>query len=248
MGIWAGIKYALNSTLGTSGFKSLDKLILLYLYPELSSNIVEYAEPGNYKIVVPPNVTQIKVTACGGGGGGQYGRGQASSAGGGGGAAIKDTIYTVTPLQLLEITVGERGTAGNFENTEPIAATNGGTTVISNIVTLPGGMAPLDTSDGERRKGGKAGGAGGGDGGNQGSDGKAGLSAGGKTGTDYYDKGGGGGGSLGIGGNARGASPSFTDGEKGGGGAGGGGGSSSNNRSNGTNGGSGYVKIEFIGW
>lgn len=27
MGIWAGIKYALNSTLGTSGFKSLDKLI-----------------------------------------------------------------------------------------------------------------------------------------------------------------------------------------------------------------------------
>lgn len=28
MGIWAGIKYALNSTLGTSGFKSLDKLII----------------------------------------------------------------------------------------------------------------------------------------------------------------------------------------------------------------------------
>lgn len=27
MGIWAGIKYALNSTLGTDGFKSLDKLI-----------------------------------------------------------------------------------------------------------------------------------------------------------------------------------------------------------------------------
>lgn len=27
MGIWAGIKYALNSTLGTTGFKSLDKLI-----------------------------------------------------------------------------------------------------------------------------------------------------------------------------------------------------------------------------
>lgn len=27
MGIWAEIKYALNSTLGTSGFKSLDKLI-----------------------------------------------------------------------------------------------------------------------------------------------------------------------------------------------------------------------------
>lgn len=27
MGIWAGIKYALNSTLGTTGFKSLDTLI-----------------------------------------------------------------------------------------------------------------------------------------------------------------------------------------------------------------------------
>lgn len=27
MGIWSGIKYALNSTLGTTGFKSLDKLI-----------------------------------------------------------------------------------------------------------------------------------------------------------------------------------------------------------------------------
>lgn len=30
MGIWAGIKYALNSTLGTDGFQSLDKMVTGY--------------------------------------------------------------------------------------------------------------------------------------------------------------------------------------------------------------------------
>lgn len=30
MGIWAGIKYALNSTVGTSGFQSLDKMVTGY--------------------------------------------------------------------------------------------------------------------------------------------------------------------------------------------------------------------------
>lgn len=58
MGIWAAVKYALNSTLGTSGFLSLDKMIQAH-------GTQTFTEDGTF--TVPAGVTKILVTACGGG-------------------------------------------------------------------------------------------------------------------------------------------------------------------------------------
>ena len=87
------IKAYLNSTIGTSGFQSLDKII-----SELWGGVTEYATQGTYQFRVPKNVHSIKVTACGGGGAGSAAKGSASCGGGGGsgGAAIQ-RIFTVTP-------------------------------------------------------------------------------------------------------------------------------------------------------
>ncbi len=48
MGFWAGIKYALNSTLGTAGFKPLDKLIV----DNITSNIKVAASDIPIKVLV----------------------------------------------------------------------------------------------------------------------------------------------------------------------------------------------------
>ena len=64
MGIWSGIKYALNSTLGTKNFTPLDKLVTAH-------GVQEFTSSGTF--VVPEGVHKIWVTACGGGqGGGSY--------------------------------------------------------------------------------------------------------------------------------------------------------------------------------
>ena len=64
MGIWAAVKYALNSTLGTSSFLSLDKMIQAH-------GTQTFTEDGTF--TVPAGVTKILVTAFGaGGGGGRY--------------------------------------------------------------------------------------------------------------------------------------------------------------------------------
>lgn len=51
MGIWAGIKYALNSTLGTSGFKSLDKLIEDKINVAVAKFEPRVSEEGTKKVV-----------------------------------------------------------------------------------------------------------------------------------------------------------------------------------------------------
>ena len=59
------IKAYLNSTVGTSGFQSMDKLIT-----DTWGGMREYTSAGTYSLKIPDNVTVIKITACGGGGGG----------------------------------------------------------------------------------------------------------------------------------------------------------------------------------
>ena len=113
MGIWAAVKYALNSTLGTSSFLSLDKMIQAH-------GTQTFTEDGTF--TVPAGVTKILVTAYGGGAGG-------NNSGGQGGNRIIRKAYSVVPQTKIQITIGIGGTEGN----------DGGATVIGNLVTLEGG-------------------------------------------------------------------------------------------------------------
>ena len=113
MGIWAAVKYALNSTLGTSSFLSLDKMIQAH-------GTQTFTEDGTF--TVPAGVTKILITAYGGGAGGNHSGGQ-------GGNRIIRKAYSVVPQTNIQITIGIGGTEGN----------DGGATVIGNLVTLEGG-------------------------------------------------------------------------------------------------------------
>ncbi|QOE32747.1 tail fiber protein [Achromobacter phage Mano] len=104
----------------------------------------------NGSFTVPAGVTKITVSACAGGGGG--GGGAASQitgsyvggVGGGGGAgqSIVSTQYTVTPGQVIAITIGgggAGGAAGTVGGATAANGTAGGNTVIGTLVTLIGG-------------------------------------------------------------------------------------------------------------
>ena len=67
MSVWAEIKNALNSTLGTSDFLSLDKMIQAHGTQTFTSD-------GTF--TVPAGVTKILVTAFGAGAGGNHSGGQ----------------------------------------------------------------------------------------------------------------------------------------------------------------------------
>nr|DAU98908.1 MAG TPA: hypothetical protein [Bacteriophage sp.] len=125
MGIWAAVKYALNSTLGTSDFLSLDKMIQAH-------GTQTFTEDGTF--TVPVGVTKIWITACGGGASCNRGSSSNAAAGGQGGACIFKKAFKVTPGQKIPITIG-RG--GIYESTTGGVA--GNSTVVGNLVTLPGG-------------------------------------------------------------------------------------------------------------
>lgn len=115
MRIWEAVKYTLNSTLGTSNFLPLDRMIQAHGTQTFTSD-------GTF--TVPAGVTKIWVTAFGGGGGGKTG-----GAGGQGGDRVIKKAYSVTPKTNIPITIGVGGEENN----------DGGATVIGNIVTLAGG-------------------------------------------------------------------------------------------------------------
>lgn len=105
----------------------------------------------NGSFTVPAGVTTIYVSGCGGGGGGGGGAGssgQTSSVGGGGGGgggagqSVIRQAYTVTPGQVISITIGGSGTAGagsSSSNTGGTSGGAGGNTVVGALVTLTGG-------------------------------------------------------------------------------------------------------------
>lgn len=132
MGIWAEIKHALNSTLGTSSFTSLDKLLGTKI-ETVDTNVKglrgggqTFTSSGTF--TVPYGVTKIWVTACAGGQAGYYLAGASNIASGGaGGDWIVRRAYSVTSGSKLSITVGKGGTtSGAF----------GGSTVVGSLVTL----------------------------------------------------------------------------------------------------------------
>lgn len=267
MSDWAGIKYALNSTLGTEGFQALDAYISSAMSNILSGEITEYTEAGSYTYQVPAGVRVIYVTACGGGGGGAAGsnrnrNGYYGGGGGGGGAAVERHPIYVGNLETIDITIGKGGTGSQtFINlpsyTDEGDGEDGESTSIGSYLTLAGGKggkAKYDSQTNDRPEGGAAGGTGGGAGGygggpssgifsSAGEDGI--LGSGGATGNQKY-YGGGGGGSVGNGGNAghytsNNDSRFASDGQRGGGGAGAFGDGKGYYAGSG---GDGYVKIE----
>ena len=214
------IKAYLNSTIGTSGFQSLDKML------PAKSGTQTFTENGTF--TVPAGVTKILVTAFGAGGGGNHSGGQ-------GGARIIKKAYSVTPQTSIQITIGIGGTAGN----------DGGATVIGNLVTLEGGGSKKF-----KEHNGALGGAYGAKADTYSENGQdSPESYGGKggynrpsTGGDVYSGGGGGGAGFGRGGDGGDGDYSSESGKDGGIGAGGGGGGQ---RASSGSGGNGIVIIEW---
>ena len=63
---WEEIKYTVNSSLGTSDFKPLDKIIMESR--PMYSRLAVFYKGGSF--TVPAGITTIYITACGGGGAG----------------------------------------------------------------------------------------------------------------------------------------------------------------------------------
>lgn len=214
MSVWAETKNALNSTLGTSKFLSLDKMI-----KDTWGGMREYTSAGTYSLKIPDNVTVIKITACGAGGGGGAG-GSISDTnkyrGKDGGATIVGNLVTLA---------GGYGGDGGIANTMyPTVSVGNG--------SGRGGAGSAAQSDDDIKSNSY-----GGDGITDfpffGTGGKCTSSSG------SYRGGGGGGGSLGPGGNGGTSADPAASGNKGGGGAGGYGSSRSNTVGRGGSGGSG---------
>lgn len=263
---WARIKHALNSTLGTPGFQSLDAYVSNAISNILTGSTIEYDTAGKYTYTVPAGVRVIYVTACGGGGGGGAGsylsRSYYGGGGGGGGAAVVRYPLYVKNQEKISITVGSGGVGGeDFVTSSSINGDgeDGGDTQIASLI-LPGGKGGKTRASGptgSRVSGGASGGDGGGAGGmggssgsssssSRGTDGEDGITGAGGSAIDSIYYGGGGGGSLGNGGNAGASYQTDSDrvdmdGQKGGGGSGAYGNGA---RYYAGKGGDGYVKIE----
>lgn len=246
---WGEVKYALNSSLGTEAFMSLDKLIPYYIAYQSGIYVQEFTTPGNYTVNVPKWANSVKITAAGGGGGGGFSDDEHQGTGGGGGAAILNSIHDVSAIASLTIVVG-RGGRGGTEASSDNKSEQGGTTSIAELnITLIGGYGGKYAYTTSYNVGGAAGGTGGGAGGKTKSAGSNGIAGSGGTSNASEISGGGGGGSIGSGGDAavwinrtsterHGA----TAGVRGGGG---GGGAHTSNYGPAA-GGDGYVKLEFL--
>ena len=150
-----GIKAYLNSTVGTSGFRSLDKLLFT---PHGTQTFTS-----NGTFTVPAGVTKILVTVFGAGGGGYY------SAGGGGGERIIKKAYSVTPGTAISIKIGVGSTViGSLVTVAGGISGNG--TVPNTYKGTVGGRGKANGQDNFMAYGGKSGGDKGGGGGGAGYD------------------------------------------------------------------------------
>jgi len=116
-------------------------------YPTSNSNRNPYYAAGVNSFTVPSNVYRIYFEMVGGGGGsgGTYNpsSGFTWGGGGGGGGAFAAGYITVTPGEILTLTVGAGGANGITGGTSPTAGTTGSASSIvsgaTTIVTSPGG-------------------------------------------------------------------------------------------------------------
>ncbi|UNA00787.1 tail protein [Edwardsiella phage vB_EpM_ZHS] len=194
------------------------------LTTSMGARWARYLASGSF--TVPPGITTIYLTGCaaGGGGGGAAGNGgTATSAGGGGGGASGQVLinepYTVTPGQVIAITMGTGGAFGSGASVAVNGAAGGagGNLVVGSLVTLTGGGGGGGGVNSASNGSGGSGGTTGGARGMFGFDGGAGASGG--MGASSPFGGGGGNGHGGAGGGNTGGTNGYGYGSGGGGGA-----------------------------
>lgn len=101
-----------------------------------SFNFVAYTSSGTF--TVPPYVYKLKITAIGGGGGGgKHNNVNSALGGGGGGGGGLIKILSVTPGDSLTITIGSGGSGGSSYNQSGGNGVN--TTIVYNLITLTAG-------------------------------------------------------------------------------------------------------------
>ena len=185
------IKAYLNSTVGTSNFQPVDKLV-----NALWGNFAEYTTAGIYQFTVPNNVTVIKITACGAGGGGSSGNivSSAGKKGTDGGATIIGKYITVPggkggngiQPSVGTASAGDGSGKGGAGSKSSIVANGNGGDGIADFPFFGTGGVVINTGDSKR--------GGGGGGGSLGKGGNGGYSAQATSGV----RGGGGGGGYGL--------------------------------------------------
>ena len=114
---WSEVKYAINSTLGTEDFTSLDVLF---------GGCEIFTESGSFN--VPKGVRTVYLTACAAGGAGENGDGYSGGCGGDRGEYVIHRKIDTTSIDTISFTIGKGVEGGNGEST-----------IINNIVTLAGG-------------------------------------------------------------------------------------------------------------
>ena len=199
-----------------------------YFAYSLFTSLKKFTSDGTYTV---PNlgIFDLLVSAAGGGAGGSGGHGSNGSGGpgGGGGACIYLNKIRQSVGTNIKITIGSGGTGGK----RGYSGSNGGATVVGDIVTIPGGESGSNpsTNGSTGGKGGTPGGGSGGVGGTGNSNdyptaGENSIIPGGDGGAAFSSAygGGGGGGSYGNGGNGGDANNNGSAGTLGGGGGGGG--------------------------
>lgn len=136
------------------------------------SRITSYTTAGTYSFTVPDAVYRIhcRVVGAGGGAGGSA---SAKSGGGGGGGGYAEGVITVTPGQVISITVGAQGNGGPVGD----IGTSGGLSSIGSFMSASGG-AYGGAGGGGTGSGGFGGTGSGGDINSVGSDGSDGTSSG----------------------------------------------------------------------
>lgn len=100
----------------------------------MGARMTVYLTAGTFTFTVPDGVTRIRARVVGGGGG-AGGSAAAKSGGGGGAGGYSEDWITVTPGQVLTITVGANGAGG----TEGNAGASGGSSSISGYLSASGG-------------------------------------------------------------------------------------------------------------
>lgn len=133
------------------------------------SRITSYTTAGTYSFTVPDAVYRIHCRVVGGGGAG----GSASAKSGGGGGGYAEGVITVTPGQVISITVGALGNGGTSGN----VGTSGGASSVGGFMSASGG-AYGDAGGGGTGAGGFGGAGTGGDINSVGSDGSDGTTTG----------------------------------------------------------------------
>ncbi|NDW13171.1 hypothetical protein D0T50_09720 [Bacteroides sp. 214] len=168
--------------------------IVMHAQIPVSSLPISKLYESSSTFTVPQGVTSVTLEAWGGGGGGGYSSDNGRACGGGGGGAYSRNVITVTPGQILTITVGAGGSgdSGTHNGGDSYVLLSDGTTLVKAV----GGKGVADNSS-DGAAGGQAsdcvgtaysggnGGSGSGQGGGEGSGGGgggAGSSGAGKTG------------------------------------------------------------------